>query len=174
MALSVLPAAGIPIPRSPEFRRRYGKATTVVDESGIEIDVHTTLTHGYFGPARPLGEPMENPDRFEIGDVEMLALDRPNRLLHAANHVGVSEYIGMHSTRDIPQLVLVAGFDWRETIERATRWKVDGLLAAGPQRRGECSTSSATHWSNWPSSTGLPFGSGWLSASLSDGHMDRR
>ena len=131
LALSIFPSADVPPPRSANFQRRYGKATTVVDESRVEIDVHTMLTHGYFGLVVPLPELMACSDQFEIGGVEMLALDRPNRLLHAATHVAASEYIGMHSARDVLQLVLVAEADWDETIDRATRWKVDGLFARG-------------------------------------------
>jgi hypothetical protein len=130
-ALSVFPRSDIPPSRSAKFQRRYGKAITVVDESGVEIDVHTMLTHGYFGLVVPVEGLMACPDRFEIGGIEMLGLDRPNRLLHAATHVAASEYIGMHSARDVLQLVMVGEADWRETIARATRWKVDGLFAVG-------------------------------------------
>jgi hypothetical protein len=130
-ALSVFPGSEIPPRRSAKFQGRYGKATTVVDESGVEIDIHTMLTHGYFGLVFPAAELMKRPESFEIGGVEMLALDQPNRLLHAATHVGASEYFGMHSARDVLQLVLVSGADWTMTVKRAARWKVDGLFAVG-------------------------------------------
>lgn len=130
-ALSVLPAAGIPIVRSNNFQRRYGKATTLRDESGVEIDLHTMLTHGYFGLVIPIDELMGNTESFEIGGIEMQALDRPSRLIHAANHVAASEYIGMHSARDVLQIALGDGESWRLAIDRSERWKVDGLFAAG-------------------------------------------
>jgi hypothetical protein len=129
--LSVFPSSDIPPRRSARFQGRYGKATTVVDESGVEIDIHTMLTHGYFGLAFSAAELMTSPEDFEIGGVEMQALDQPNRLLHAATHVGASEYFGMHSARDVLQLVLVGGADWILTVQRATAWGIDGLFAVG-------------------------------------------
>lgn len=130
-ALSVFSRVNIPPRRSTKFQGRYGKATTAIDESGVEIDIHTMLTHGYFGLVFPATELMKNPETFEIGGVQMSALDRSNRLLHAATHVAASEYFGMHSARDVLQLVLVGGADWKTTVKRSTRWGVDGLFAAG-------------------------------------------
>jgi hypothetical protein len=129
--LSVFPGADVPAPRRANWQRRYGKATTVRDDIGVELDIHTTLSPGYFGLVLPVDELMAQADGFEIGGVEMLAPDGPGRLIHAANHAGGPGYIGMHSLRDVLQLVLATGVDWQESIERSTRWKVDGLFAFG-------------------------------------------
>jgi hypothetical protein len=61
----------------------------------------------------------------------MLALDGPSRLFNAALHVAASDYTGMHSRRDVLHLALISGVDWRESINRASRWKVDALMARG-------------------------------------------
>jgi hypothetical protein len=129
--LSVFPDSEVPAPRRANWQRRYGKATTVHDEYGLELDIHTTLSPGYFGLVLPVPELMALSEGFEIGGVEMLALDGPGRLIHAANHAGGPGFIGMHSARDVLQLVLVSEVDWQEAIARTTRWKVDGLFALG-------------------------------------------
>jgi hypothetical protein len=129
--LSVFPDSNIPAPRRVNWQRRYGKATTIKDGSGVELDIHTTLSPGYFGLVLPVPELMALSEPFKIGGVEMLALDGPGRLLHAANHAGGPGFIGMHSARDVLQLVLVSEVDWQESIDRATRWRVDGLFARG-------------------------------------------
>ena len=54
-----------------------------------------------------------HPATFTIGDTEMLALDGPNRLIHAANHVGGSSHYNLNSARDVLQLALVSDVDWQ-------------------------------------------------------------
>jgi hypothetical protein len=93
-------------PRRERWQQVYGKGTTVHDDHGTEIDIHTMLGQGYFGLAIPLDELMASPDPYTIGGVPMLALDGPNRLIHAALHVAASDYTGMHSRRDVLQLAL--------------------------------------------------------------------
>lgn len=129
-AIAAFPETNVPVPRRANFQRRYGKATTVRD-GRVEIDLHTMLTHGFFGLVVPIEELMRHKERFEIGGVEMFALDRPGRLLHAANHVWASEHVGMHSARDVPQIALSDDTTWQEAIDRARRWHVDGLFALG-------------------------------------------
>jgi hypothetical protein len=120
-------------PGWPRWEQRYGKGSTVHDDHGLEIDIHSMLGQGYFGLSIPFDELMDRPDPFTIGGVKLFGLDGPNRLIHAAHHVGVSSagYTGMHSRRDVLQVALVGSVDWREAIDRATRWKVDALVARG-------------------------------------------
>jgi hypothetical protein len=95
------------------------------------------LTHGYFGLVIPVKELMESPESFEIGGVEMLALDQPNRLLHAATHDGAFEFIGMHPARDVLELVLVGGADWNLTVERAVLGESTVLCRRGREGVGD-------------------------------------
>jgi hypothetical protein len=74
---------------------------------------------------------MAHREPFNIGGVEIFALDRPSRLIHAANHCWASEFVGMHSARDVPQLALADDTTWQEAKERSMRWHVDGLFALG-------------------------------------------
>ncbi len=124
----------IPEPRRRRWQERYGKSTTVVDEHRVEIDLHVKISEGYFGLAVTADELRRDPVRFEIGRTEALALDAPNRLLHAANHIGGSSHYNLNSARDVLQLTLGGDVDWCEARERAERWKVDALFALGIRR----------------------------------------
>lgn len=129
--LSLFAKSDVPVPRRTSWQDRYGKSITVKDNGGVELDMHVTLSPGYFGLVLPIDELFAQVEAFEIGGVEMHALDGPSRLIHAANHAAQSLNVGTHSVRDVPQLVLVSGVDWQESIERTVRWNVDGLFALG-------------------------------------------
>lgn len=120
-----------PIPRRRRWQDRYGKAVTIRHPYGIDVDVHVTLAQGYFGLAIPAEELFAAGERFEVGGVSATALDGPNRLLHAAIHQASPGHAGLHSARDVPQLVLVSGVAWEEAVARAERWRVDALVARG-------------------------------------------
>jgi hypothetical protein len=121
----------VPAPRRDYWQYHYGKSTTVLTETFVQIDIHTMLGQGYFGSVIPVDELMDSPVSFSIGDTPMSALDGPNRLIHAANHVAASHHKGLHSIRDVLQLVLVSDVDWAEAIVRVQRWKADALFARG-------------------------------------------
>ena len=131
LAMSAFPDQHVPTPRRPHWDERYGKATTIRSETGVEIDIHTSLVQGYFGLAIPTDELFASPDPFEIAGVAMRAVDGPNRLIHAALHLASSEQVGLHSARDVLQLVTVSEVDWAEAIHRTKQWRVDGLFAHG-------------------------------------------
>lgn len=133
--LGVLDALGAdesPTPRRPGWDERYGKAITVASATGVELDVHSTLAQGYFGLAIAADELFTQFDEIRIGDTTAArTLDGPGRLIHAAVHRAASPRSGLHSVRDIPQLVLVGGVDWQEAVERTERWGIDALFARG-------------------------------------------
>ncbi len=131
---SAFEPGAIPEPRRRRWQERYGKSTTVVDEQHVEIDLHVTISQGYFGLAMPVDQLRLHPARFSIGETEMLALDGPDRLVHAANHVGGSNHYNLNSARDVLQLALVSDVGWQEAVERAERWNVDALFALGVRR----------------------------------------
>jgi hypothetical protein len=119
----------IPAPRSAHWQGHYGKSTTVTTGRQVQLDVHTMLGQGYFGLAIPIDELFADPASFTIGGTDLLALDGPNRLIHAANHAPLAH--GLHSVRDVLQLVLVTGVDWESAVGRVQRWGVDVLFARG-------------------------------------------
>ena len=88
----VFPAEAIPAPRRRRWQKRYGKATTIVGEHGVELDLHVTIGDGYFGLVIPPDELRQHAEAFDIAGTRMLALDGPGRLLHAAMHIGYGHY----------------------------------------------------------------------------------
>ena len=134
---SAFPPGAIPEPRRRQWQERYGKSTTVIDEHRVEIDLHVAISEGYFGLAMNVDDLRRDPVRFTIGPIEALALDGPNRLLHAAVHVGSSPQANYNSARDVLQLALVSDVGWFEAKERAERWRVDALFALGVRRAWE-------------------------------------
>lgn len=125
------PADVVPAPRRPRWQDRFGKSTTVISSAGVEVDIHIVLANGYFGMVVPVEELMATVDSFTIGPLHLRSLDGPNRLIHAACHVAASAHVGLHSIRDVPQLVLSSGVDWAEAIRRSERWRIDALVARG-------------------------------------------
>lgn len=116
------------------WERRYEKAATTQVESGVHVDLHRRIAQGYFGLRIPEDELWGHRERLAIGDQVAWALDGPGRLLHEGLHVAVSNQFGLHSARDIPQLVLSGAVDWEVAIDRAGRWGIDGLFAVGVLR----------------------------------------
>ena len=133
MLAQVFSVEKFPVPRRRRWQERYGKETAIVSEYGVELDLHVTIGDGYFGLVIPPDELRRHTESFEIAGTEMTAFDGPGRLLHAAIHIGYGHY-NLNSTRDVLQLTLVTEVDWREPIDRATRWKVEGLMALGVRR----------------------------------------
>ena len=84
--IAQFPDDAIPVPRSEHWQDHYGKATTVTTGRKVQVDVHTMLGQGYFGLSIPIDELFADPTPFTIGGADLLALDGPNRLIHAANH----------------------------------------------------------------------------------------
>jgi hypothetical protein len=118
-------------PPSEAWGRRFGKELAFRHRDGVEVDVHQYLVSGYFGLAVDPSELFDRVERFTVAGRELLALDAPGRLVHAALHAGASSGVGLHSVRDVAQLTLVGGADWEEAIRRCRRWRVDGLFALG-------------------------------------------
>ncbi len=113
----------------PTWRREFGHAATVVRPNSVEIDVHVRLGPGFVGLAVPAEELLDDFDHLVIGGEACQALDGPGRLVHAAIHATWSEHRSLASALDVPVLVQRSGVDWREAVERARRWKIDGFFA---------------------------------------------
>ena len=128
-------------PQQPTRGRRwadqFGHAITLANDDNVHLDIHTRLTPGYIGNAIRGEELRKHRDAFEIGGVELTALDGAGRLLHAALHartVGVS----LQSHLDVPRLVLASKVDWRTAIERSIDWRIDYFFALGIRSTWRC------------------------------------
>lgn len=118
------------VTRGRRWHRRYGHSTTLHGLNDVELDMHVRVAQGYVGLSTPPEDLRLETVPFSIGDIRMRGLDGPNRLIHAAVHTR-SVHIGLHSRRDVPQLVLVSGVDWEEAVDRAERWQIGHFLALG-------------------------------------------
>jgi hypothetical protein len=118
-------------PPTERWGQRFGKELAFRHREGVEVDVHQYLVSGYFGLAVDGTELFEAVERFTVAGRELVALDGPGRLVHAALHAGASSGVGLHSARDVAQLALVSEVGWEEAVRRCRRWHVDGLFALG-------------------------------------------
>jgi hypothetical protein len=132
-ALDVLVAAGgvvdVP-PPSRAWLARFGK-DVAVRLAGYEVDLHRSLVEGAFGLTIDIDELAAHTEPFTVGRRQLLALDAPGRLVHAAVHTASSTIERLSSARDVATLLVVTAVPWEIAVERAARWRVDGLLAAG-------------------------------------------
>ncbi len=67
--------------------------------------------------------------RSDLAGVEAHGLSAEGRLLHACCHAVLGGGSGLRVRRDIAQLVLISGVDWRVTAEQATIDGVELVLA---------------------------------------------
>lgn len=122
-ALTALTGAGFVRSEPPVrgwWERRFGKAVVLAAPNGGELDLHLTLTGGYFGEALDLVGLMDRTgDRIELAGRSVSTLDSHDRLLQACCHSVLGGSSGLRAQRDIAQLVLITGADWRVAAERA-------------------------------------------------------
>ena len=133
-ALDALFAVGHARP-SPELRPgwdvRFGKGATLVDANDLEIDLHLRFAIGRFGVRSHMADLFERQDTIELAGRTIPTLTGPDRLLHACHHLVLGGFSGWRAARDVAQLLLITGVDWRETVAVAQRWGVAAVVAAG-------------------------------------------
>ncbi len=127
-ALQALAAAGFLRAEPPVrgwWEKRFGKAIVLHAPSGGELDLHLAVTGGYFGEKinhERLWSSASPP--FELAGVMARGLDTEGRLLQACCHAVLGGGSGMRARRDIAQLVLISGADWRVVLNSA---RLDGV-----------------------------------------------
>ena len=68
-------------------------------------------------------------ETISLGGREIPTLDGPGRLLHSCHHAALGGFRHYRAHRDVAQQLLVTRVDWRTTVEIATRWKVQAVVA---------------------------------------------
>lgn len=116
------------------WEQRFAKAIVFRAPWGAELDVHFAIAGGDFGYRIDHGRLWATPSRaFDLGGHQARGLDAEGRLLQACCHavLGVrpASDPGLRVKRDIAQLVLVTGADWRATVECASNDGVDLVVA---------------------------------------------
>lgn len=134
-ALAALTRAGFERAEPPVrgwWERRFGKAVVVQSPHGGELDLHLRITGGYFGECIDHADLWSRPSApFSLGGRTVRGLDREGRLLHACCHTMLGGGSGLRAVHDIAHLVLVSDADWRTTVQRARRDRVELVVAAG-------------------------------------------
>jgi len=107
-----------PVRRS--WERRFGRAVTLRDSDGFEIDLHLRIAGGYFGELIDLDDLWR---RRTIGPriagTDIVTLDAQGRLLHACCHAVLGDNSGLRAARDVAQLISCVGADVQAVIAQA-------------------------------------------------------
>jgi hypothetical protein len=112
------------------WERRFAKAVLMDAPNGGELDLHLTITPGFFGERiseDDLWATASEP--FPLGGRTAVALSAENRLLHACCHKVLGGASGLRVTRDVAQLVLLGRADWRHTVDAACHDGADLVVA---------------------------------------------
>jgi hypothetical protein len=116
--------------RQDDFDRRFTKSVTVRMPDRVEIDLHRTLAAGPFGLTIDLEELGRAPEAFVIGGVELPALGRTRRFLHASYHATLGR--GRSGLVPLCDVVATAPADERElhTVDALVRhWGAQVVVA---------------------------------------------
>lgn len=118
----------------PGFDRRFGKGVCLIRPDGVQIDVHRTLASGPFGLTIDLEDLWSEPEWFLLGGVEVAALSRELRLLHACFHAVLGDSPArITALRDVVQIAASPGLDVPGVVERARRWGARVVVAEAVQ-----------------------------------------
>ena len=90
------PDVSIPEPRRHRWEARYGKAITVVSDTGVTRRAYDTRW-ATLGWRSTVTNCSTRPSSSPSGGRTFVRLTAPNRLLHAALHLATSEHVGLHS-----------------------------------------------------------------------------
>jgi hypothetical protein len=132
------------------FDARFGKSLTLVDPTGVELDVHRTFLSGPFGHCFDPATLFAAPEWFDLAGRRIPALSRVDRLVHACVSATVSDpRPRLRPARDVVQLLVHDELDADAVPRRAARLglgivvaraitlcvgglQVDGALAGHP------------------------------------------
>ena len=120
------------------FDLRFGKGATLEGLDGAEIDLHLRLSIGRFGATSLPTDLFGPPAPLALGGRALPALRAEHRLLHACYHASLGGFRHRRALRDVAQITLVTGADWRATVGQAEAWKGSVVVAAAVCEAWEC------------------------------------
>lgn len=121
-ATEVLIAAGYTRATPPlraRWERRFGRAAELRSPQGAELDLHASLSTGYFGEILDHDRLRADSTTVEIGGVQCRAFGASTRLLISGYAIVLSRGPGLRLYRDFAQQLLVTGADWEEAVQLA-------------------------------------------------------
>lgn len=134
LAVAALLRAGhtrrFPQPR-PGFDARFSKGASFKTPRGAEIDLHRTFVMGPFGLDVVLDDLWkDSPEIFTVADVELPALSRECRLMHACYHAALGDVVArLVPQRDVAQLLLSGRLDRDRVRFLLERWRAQPVVA---------------------------------------------
>ncbi|MCY7300855.1 MAG: nucleotidyltransferase family protein [Ilumatobacteraceae bacterium] len=112
------------------WEQRFAKAIVLLAPSGGELDLHLTITGGYFGEKIDHDRLWStSSESFDLAGVEAHGLDPEGRLLHACCHAVLGGASGLRVRRDVAQLVLISNADWEAAVTHAEHDGAEQVLA---------------------------------------------
>ena len=121
-SIEVLMAAGFTRATPPlrtRWERRFGRAAELRSPQGVELDLHASLSTGYFGGILDHDQLRADTVNVEIGGVRCAAFGASARLLISGYATVLSRGAGLRLYRDFAQQLLVTGADWAEAVQLA-------------------------------------------------------
>jgi Uncharacterised nucleotidyltransferase len=160
-------AASVAILGAAGFHRHYpepqagydefvGKGVAVEDSSRSVVDLHRTLALGYFGTRLPTEELWSDPERFEVGGVEVTALPRVGRFVHCALHLALAPSVKRVNGLDLCVIAGAAPVTTQDVVATAHAWRCPAPVAIAVR--------STCEW----------FGTAWAPAGLAEWARDYR
>ena len=112
------------------FDRRFGKGATLRRPDGAEVDVHRILVSGSFGLRFESDTLFHSEESFQVGGVQLPALGRTHRFLHACYHAALGNPVPrLVPVRDVAQMARHPAFDWGAALDEAGRWRGEAVVA---------------------------------------------
>ena len=111
------------------YDHRFGKGATFA-RGPLELDLHRRFAIGRFGVTSHMEDVFENVMRVQFGGVSLPGMSPENRLLHACFHAALGGFRYLRAFRDVAQLILASGADWRATMETARRWSAEAVVCS--------------------------------------------
>ena len=109
---------------------RYGKGATLTTVDALEVDLHRRFAIGRFGVTVRTEAVFASSDTIHLAGRTIPVFDPPGRLLHACFHAALGGFPGLRAFRDVAQLILVTGADWKATFDIARQWRAEAVVAS--------------------------------------------
>lgn len=114
----------------PHFDARYGKGATLVDDAGLEVDLHRTFVAGPFGMTIELDQLFRTATTFTVAGRDLPALGHEERLLHACYHAAIGRgFPRLVPLRDVAEILLGGRADEDGVLSVASAWRGRAVAA---------------------------------------------
>lgn len=116
----------------PRHHERFTHAITLRNGRRVEVDLHQHIGHRALGLRIPTEALLAAAEPFDLAGCSLLALNRTDRLIHAAIHLLSSrgEYRRLSTEADVLVLADCSVDDAAAVLERAEAWRVRPLVEA--------------------------------------------